>query len=400
MGIDLFSEASVLVKLLLSSSGDVRKALENAILDKLDEAQKEDLELIFKGEKLPSFCSDIVFKKIFDPEEHTERLNWLLRAIAKDDSINVESNYSNEWTMQSYYGKKVIFDVPTLLTDGRIANLEMQVSAQDFIFERAEIYSSNFLVMQYSVNKGTKKGTRTYDNTPGVLLLVLMKHSPQKFNDYKTLNYIHRFNKRVSDSGIEYKTLNTTIYVQLDKCFHQFKKGEDAENNAELQAFLSMLYNSDNKRVKALAKNNSRMREIYEEVRTFSQTKEAQAMLLAEQFVEADLAAVKSYERKEGAAVEKELAYNEKKESAKEMIADGVDVNKIHKYLKLPLETIVELQKEFNSDNSKNNNSLDNEEDDNDDKYHLLGTFGNLDELRKKNKGDSKIELEKMNIDL
>ena len=68
-------------------------------------------------------------------------------------------------------------------------------------------------------------------------------------------------------------------------------------------------------------------------------------MLLAEKFIDADLDALKSYEIKEG-------AFNEKREAVKEMLSDGVSVNKIHKYLKLPIETITELQKEFNRENS------------------------------------------------
>lgn len=46
---------------------------------------------------------------------------------------------------------------------------------------------------------------------------------------------------------------------------------------------------------------------------------------------------------------EKELAG---KRLAKKMLSDCVSVNKIHKYLKLPIETITELQKEFNRENS------------------------------------------------
>lgn len=46
---------------------------------------------------------------------------------------------------------------------------------------------------------------------------------------------------------------------------------------------------------------------------------------------------------------EKELAG---KRLAKKMLSDSVSVNKIHKYLKLPIETITELQKEFNRENS------------------------------------------------
>ena len=87
------------------------------------------------------------------------------------------------------------------------------------------------------------------------------------------------------------------------------------------------------------------MGEVYQEVSDFSKTKDVQAMLLAEQFINADLDALKSYEIKEG-------TFNEKREAVKEMLSDGVSVNKIHKYLKLPIETITELQKEFNRENS------------------------------------------------
>lgn len=68
-------------------------------------------------------------------------------------------------------------------------------------------------------------------------------------------------------------------------------------------------------------------------------------MLLAEQFINADLDALKSYEIKEG-------TFNEKREAVKEMLSDGVSVNKIKYYTELPIETITELQKEFNRENS------------------------------------------------
>lgn len=90
------------------------------------------------------------------------------------------------------------------------------------------------------------------------------------------------------------------------------------------------------------------MGEVYQEVSDFSKTKEVQAMLLAEQFINADLDALKSYERREG--VRREGV--SRQTFSKEMLSDGVSVNKIHKYLKLPIETITELQKEFNRENS------------------------------------------------
>lgn len=72
-------------------------------------------------------------------------------------------------------------------------------------------------------------------------------------------------------------------------------------------------------------------------------------MLLAEQFINADLDALKSYERKEGAAAEKELVG---KRLAKKMIRDGFSLTKIKDYTELSIETITELQKEFNRENS------------------------------------------------
>lgn len=46
---------------------------------------------------------------------------------------------------------------------------------------------------------------------------------------------------------------------------------------------------------------------------------------------------------------EKELAG---KRLAKKMLSDGVSVNKIKYYTEFPIETITELQKEYNRENS------------------------------------------------
>lgn len=132
-------------------------------------------------------------------------------------------------------------------------------------------------------------------------------------------------------------------------------------------------------KVLGLAQYNTRMSEVYQEVSNFSKTKEVQAMLLAEQFINADLDALKSYERKEGAAAEKELAG---KRLAKKMIRDGFSLTKIKDYTELPIETITELQKEFNRENhDKGNDSRD--EDEITDEHPLLDSFGDMDELKR-----------------
>ena len=81
--------------------------------------------------------------------------------------------------MQSRNSKKVIFDEPAKLKDGRHSDTEFQISLQEYIFRRAELYASDMLMFSYSVEEGQKKSEVSYSNTAGVLLVVLMKNSPK-----------------------------------------------------------------------------------------------------------------------------------------------------------------------------------------------------------------------------
>lgn len=286
---------------IIQNAGDDREALEGILMKHLPEKEREEFEAILRGELLPSLLSDIIAKKIFDPMEHSDRLEYLLREVAGDDTICIDKAANNEGYIQSEFSKKVIFDIPSWMQDDRFADLEMQVSPQEYILERGEIYSSDMLRMQYSVKRGNTKGSLDYENTKGVLLVILMKKSPKVFQNYQGERYIHRFSSYTADSGFVYeKPLKNVIYVQLDKCFQQFVKGNDGENNPELQFLLAALYNVNDKTIQENAIDNKLVKEIITEAGKMAQDKEVQAMLLAEKYAAADLRAVRSYERKEG----------------------------------------------------------------------------------------------------
>lgn len=59
-------------------------------------------------------------------------------------------------------------------------------------------------------------------------------------------------------------------------------------------------------KVLELAQHNTRMGEVYQEVSNFSKTKEVQAMLLAEQFINADLDALNPMKEKKAHIMKKE----------------------------------------------------------------------------------------------
>ena len=71
--------------------------------------------------------------------------------------------------------------------------------------ERTEIYAADLLVMQYSTTKGHSKSEVNYKNTKGVLQVILMKNSPDVFDQPEVGDrYIHRFESQTADSGLIY----------------------------------------------------------------------------------------------------------------------------------------------------------------------------------------------------
>lgn len=231
---------------------------------------------------------EILVKKIFDPSEHKGRLEYLLRGIIGDQKIQVESGALQEGYIHNTSSKKIIMDIPSNLVDGRFVDTEVQQLAQEFILQRGDIYSSNMLLIQYSSAADQSKGEIDYQNVKGTILICLMKKSSKTFLEYESDRYIHRFATRIADSGLEYETLGTIIYVQLDKCLEQLKNGTNGESDDFLQLLLSMMADINDRTVQEKAAENEVTRSIVSEIKELIQDKEVQKMLLAEKYAVAD----------------------------------------------------------------------------------------------------------------
>ena len=94
---------------------------------------RQNLEDIFEGRILPPLYSDVIAKTIFNADVHPERLNFLLRSIAKDNTIDVQSSAANEAFRPSVHSKGIVSDIPSWLRDQRLADLEIQKARQDFL---------------------------------------------------------------------------------------------------------------------------------------------------------------------------------------------------------------------------------------------------------------------------
>lgn len=281
---------------------------------------------IIQGKKLPPLYSDVIAKIIFDPDKHPDRLEFLLRAITGDDTIRVDKSSRNEGSRKSEQSKGMIFDIPVWLMDRRLANMEFQKSAQNYILKRGEIYSSDLLLIEYSAEKGHKKGEVSFDNVASVIVLVLLVESPQMFLDYDRYSdhYIHRFEKMTADSGLSYDPLVKIIYIQLDKCLRQLRRGYNAEEAHgkpdELQLWLSSIADINDYCVRRMTEGNVQLQSIQDELHILSQDKEVQAMITAEELARMDYYSAKSEARKLGLAEGREAGLAEGREAG---LAEG-----------------------------------------------------------------------------
>ena len=260
----------------------VDMSIERLSIDRLPLNVQQDLRSIFTGETLPPLYSDIIAKTIFSADIHPNRLNFLLRSIAKDDSINVEKSAGNESVKQSIHTKGMIYDVPAWLKDKRLADLGFQKAAQEFLFTRMELYASDMLLLQYTVEADQAKGELNYQNVNDVLIVVLMVDSPKAFKEFDSASdrYIHRFVEMTADTGLTYETKAKMMYVQLDKCLEQFQRGYNGESadhhTDELQLWLSMIADVNDKSVAKAAQEDQELQCIRAEIHRMAQDKEIQ----------------------------------------------------------------------------------------------------------------------------
>lgn len=104
----------------------------------------------------------------------------------------------------------------------------------------------------------------------------------------RTHSYIHRFTSLRSDTGLSYPARAKTIYVQLDKCFDQFKgeinaEAEDGKPD-RLQKWLAAIADVNDARVAQTAAEDETLSGILSEIHNMSQDKEVQIMLTQEMF--------------------------------------------------------------------------------------------------------------------
>ena len=291
----------------------------------LNKEDADEFIAITRGERLPSLSSDVIAKKIFDPVEHPDRLEYLLRITAGEDDIKVAGPSRMEGYVEFISSKKLIHDIPAALADGRESDTEFQVKAQEYIFTRAELYAADMLLIQYSAERG-KKSTVSYENAVGALIVVLMSESPSEFREYDEVSdrYIHRFSILTAESGMTHEMLAKTVYVQLDKAYCQLKEGMNGETDDRAQVLLAAMKDINDPGIQAKMLKDPEFSCILNEIRNLAKDKEVQIMMLAEKYAAMDIATLVSEGEAKGRAEGRAEGHSEGRSEGQSELASAI----------------------------------------------------------------------------
>ncbi|MEG0355413.1 MAG: PD-(D/E)XK nuclease family transposase, partial [Lachnospiraceae bacterium] len=244
-----------------------------------------------------------------------------------------------EGSKASIYSKKTILDILARLSNHGLCDFEMQVTAQEFIVQRMDVYASDLMMMQYSIRKGEKKKEFQFSDMADTYCVVFMKHSPNIFKDHTS--FIH-YKQEITDTGITLKSFIHIVYIELDKCLEQVTNNTYPKEQEELCFWLVLMADINSDTAKKVLKENPEMAEIYLELGTMSKDREEMAEMLLEKYDEtvrySELNQAKNEGKAEGKAediIEILEEYGTVPESVRNAIFSQPDLCVLKKWLKI-----------------------------------------------------------------
>lgn len=89
----------------------------------MTEKAKQDLYGILDGTRIAPLTSDTMAKKIFSPELHPDRFNFIIRHVMNDKRLSVAGSAKDELPIESSGAKRTVTDISAILKDNRYADI-------------------------------------------------------------------------------------------------------------------------------------------------------------------------------------------------------------------------------------------------------------------------------------
>lgn len=231
---------------------------------KLTDRLKTEFMEFCMGVRGMSVTYDAVFKKIYSPEEHPERLNELLSLCLgqKVEIVQVLPNESQRLTEESTL---LMMDMLVKLGSGALVNVEIQRIGYMFPGQRCACYSSDLVMRQFAQVKSQKQaeGKRfSYKDIKNVYTIVLIQKSSSEFRALPN-QYLH-YSKQVFNTGLKLDMVQEYLLIPLDI----FRKNNQNISN-RLDGWLQFLASDSPEDIRRLLEVYPEFAELYREVFRF-----------------------------------------------------------------------------------------------------------------------------------
>ncbi|MBQ4563176.1 MAG: PD-(D/E)XK nuclease family transposase [Lachnospiraceae bacterium] len=261
----------------LLSTIDQRKSLARMFYSWDEKYQREFLDFC-SGAKGCKMLYDSFVKELLNPERYPERLNELLSLLIGTE-VTILKVLPNEGMRVAAENSLLVMDIVVKLSDGSIANVEVQKVGYLFPGQRCACYSSDLLLRQYkAVRAGSGRKKFSYRDIKDVYTIVFLEKSGKLFHQYPD-EYLQYFEQE-SKSGLKLELLQKYIFVPIDIFL---KKGENKTINNRLEAWLTFLGSDDPEDIIRLIELYPDFKAMYQQIYDICQNMEEIMGLFSEE---------------------------------------------------------------------------------------------------------------------
>lgn len=227
-----------------------------------DPRYQEELILFCMGKQGLRITYDVVFKNLFSPERHRDRLENFISSVL-GEKIKIVRILQHEGMQLQEKGTFVIMDVVVQLEDGTLLNVEMQKIGYKFTVERTNCYLADLLMRQYNDVKKIKGKKFHFKDMSKVISIVIMENSPEVFR--KNPNYYIHKGRMEYDSGVPLEDLFENFYICLDT----YKSFIHTKINSEKEAWMLFLSSTNLEDIMEVCECYPQFIPLYQEVFDF-----------------------------------------------------------------------------------------------------------------------------------
>ena len=247
--------------------------------NQLSEETQEMIIGFFLGQNGLPITSDAVFRRIFDPEIHRERVEALLTAIF-GRSVKIVQILPREGSQLTERGSFVVMDILVVLDNGDYADIEMQKIGYKFPIERSDCYSADMIRRQYNIIKSRLKDNFSFKVMKKVFCIVLMEQSAKCFRELPDRYRHHRYMTFDTNIMKEHTGLCEDFFLCLD-IFRQNIHNVDTSSSA-LDVWLMFLSSTDINAIRNLITEFPEFIPIYREIVEFTKNPEVLLNMFSE----------------------------------------------------------------------------------------------------------------------